>query len=195
MKILEAANEVFKEKGYDGTSMQEIADKAGVNKSMLHYYYRSKDKLFHKVFQSIFSKFVSATAGIFSQDLDILEKIRLFIDTHIDFLMRNPDMPAFIIHEIRRNPELIADVFKSQGQENLVSSFFNSLQEAVKEGKINPVDPVQLLMNIISMNLFPFAAKNIVTSVFQVTDDQFTILMNQRKSEIFNMVKIMLENK
>ncbi len=48
-KIFKAAKDVFHRKGFDGTRMQEIADKANINMSMLHYYYRSKDKLFEKV--------------------------------------------------------------------------------------------------------------------------------------------------
>ena len=95
-KIFESATEVFVEKGMDGARMQDIANHAGINKALLHYYFRTKDQLFNKVFEMIAGKMFRKFAPVFDENLSLEEKIRFFFRAHISFLQENPRLPAFI---------------------------------------------------------------------------------------------------
>jgi len=109
-KIFEAATDVFLEKGLDGSRMQDIATHAGINKSLLHYYYRTKDQLFNSVFEMIARKMLKKFAPVFDTNLTLEDKIRFFFREHITFLQENPRLPGFILNEINRNPERIKKI-------------------------------------------------------------------------------------
>ena len=104
-KIFDAAHEVFTQKGMDGAKMQEIADRAGINKALLHYYYRTKEKLYEAVVRVIISKALPAIWHVIESDLPLEEKIKRFIETYIGIISRNPFIPLFIISEINKHPE------------------------------------------------------------------------------------------
>jgi TetR/AcrR family transcriptional regulator len=106
-KIFEAATDVFVEKGMDGARMQDIATLAGINKALLHYYFRTKDQLFSKVFEKIAKRMFSKFAPVFDENLTLEEKIRFFFNAHISFMKDNPRLPGFILNELNRNPARI----------------------------------------------------------------------------------------
>ena len=112
-KIFEAATEVFINKGMDGSRMQDIANHAGINKSLLHYYFRTKDKLFNAVFEKIAEQLFKRFAPVFDEKLSLEEKIRFFYREHIEFLKNNPRLPSFILNEINRNPERIRKLLRT----------------------------------------------------------------------------------
>lgn len=109
-KILEAAKEVFIEKGNDGARMQEIADKAGINKSLLHYYYRTKEKLFESVFKFAFSQFAPKFLNTFNTGEDFFTQLRKFIDIYIDLISKNSFIPMFILNEVNRKKQALFPV-------------------------------------------------------------------------------------
>ena len=104
MKILLAAHRVFIRKGMDGARMQEIADEAGINKALLHYYFHSKDQLFNEVFYGILSQMIPRLVVIFSGDEPFLEKVEAIVTEYDTYLSRNPILPQFIYREINRDP-------------------------------------------------------------------------------------------
>jgi AcrR family transcriptional regulator len=104
-RIFEAACRVFQRKGYFGTRMQEIADEANINKSMLHYYYRSKDQLFQKVYRQQMGRILPVMFELWNADLPLDEKVEKIVDNFYSFLGTNPRMPHFFIHEMNENPE------------------------------------------------------------------------------------------
>ncbi len=104
-KILEAAKQVFMENGLDGARMQDIADKAGINKALLHYYFRSKDKLFERIFVEEAQKFMPKVSTIMLSEISLFEKIEKFMSEYIDTLSQNPLLANFIMNEINRNPK------------------------------------------------------------------------------------------
>ncbi len=110
-KILEAAKEVFLKKGFDGARMQEIADTAGINKAMLHYYFRTKDRLFEHIFVTAISNIFPKVGGIFISDAPFEDKIRAFIRDYLSFILQNPFLPIFILHEMSANPERLIEHF------------------------------------------------------------------------------------
>ena len=181
--ILEAAKKVFIQEGMDGARMQEIADEAGINKSLLHYYYRSKDKLFEAVFKEAFFKFIPNIIDLMNSELPLFEKIRLFAINYIDIINKNPLMPVFILHELNRDPAKVAEMIKSTGIDP--SIIINQINEEVAKGEIIPIDPFHLVINLISMCIFPFVAQPILQRViFNEDAEVYADFIAQRKNEV-----------
>lgn len=186
-KILEAAKIIFLEKGFDGARMQEIADEAGINKALLHYYFRSKEKLFDAIFQEAFQQFIPKIAEIMMTDKPLFEKLEFFIDTYLTMLSNNPHLPSFVLHEINRNPEKLVNIFKNFGIKPEYLGM--AIAKEVEAGNIKPVQPIHLIVNILGMCLFPFIAKPIIKGfLFSNNDKMFSEFLSERKKEIKQFV-------
>lgn len=167
-KILHAAQNVFIQKGMDGARMQEIADEAGINKALLHYYFRTKEKLFDAIFKKVFSNILPNIMGMVDSDLPIETKLGVFIENYINILMKNPFLPTFILKEMNRNPEFLASILKGTGIQP--AKIFSMLEKEMDAGKIRRMDPRDLLINILGLSIFPIAAKPLMTIMFFEND-------------------------
>lgn len=187
-KILNAARIVFHRKGLHGARMQDIADKAGINKALLHYYFRSKDQLFEAVFrealQHLFPKFID----IWSAEALLTDKITAFIHSYIDALRENPFLPAFVLHEINQNPEQFTRSFIPREALGVVRSLLEQIAKEGREGKIKLIDPRQLLVNMLSLCIFPFAAKPMITRIMGMNEKEFSLFIQQRKEVVTHLI-------
>ncbi len=182
-KIFETAKNVFIRSGLEGARMQEIADEAGINKSLLHYYFRTKEKLFKAVFQYAFKRFLPKADELLNSDLCFEERIRNFINLYIDLLLENPFIPSFILCEINRDPEGVIELFKGLGSNPM--KFDTLIREEVEQGNIRQIDSKQLIVNILSMCIFPMAARPIlVPMIFNNDPRVFKKFLESRKKEI-----------
>ncbi len=183
-RILAAARKVFTTKGMAGARMQDIADKAGINKALLHYYFRDKDKLFEVVFLEEAQKFFPKINNIFNSDVSLFEKIENFVNEYIDEMQKNPYLPWFVMNEINRDPDQF--MYKIWGKENLPKpgKFLAQIQYEIKKGTIKRISPVHLLMNLLSMTIFPFVAKPMLTRNLRISDGQFRSIMEERRKEV-----------
>jgi len=187
-KILDAAAEVFEEKGMDGARMQEIADRAGINKSLLHYYYRNKEKLFKSVFNLLAKRMFSKFLDHFKTDMPFEDKIRMFYKEHISFIQKNPKLPAFIINEISKNPKLISELFDTTYLTDVRRNLIEQYEQEVKEGKYISCDPYQLMTNIISLSIFPFLGRGIIEVLIGEDKRDFDTFTEERKSDAAEFV-------
>lgn len=183
-KILEAARKVFTTKGMAGARMQDIADDAGINKALLHYYYRDKEKLFETIFLDEAQKFFPKINAIFQSDDPLFEKIEKFVNEYIDEMLENPYLPWFVLNEINRDPDQF--MYKIWGESNLPkpAKFLEQIETEVRKGTIKRISPVHLLMNLLSMTIFPFVAKPMITRNMRMNELQFREAMEQRRKEI-----------
>ncbi len=186
-QILDAAENIFQTKGMNGARMQEIADKAGINKAMLHYYYRSKQLLFEAVFKNAFSLLAPQLNAILNDDSSIEEKVRNFTHSYITFISRHPYLPNFVIQELNRNPDFIEKIQESSAFPTL-DKFNAQVEKEVKAGALNPIDGKQLFVHIISLNIFPFVAKPLIKGFLKLADQDFEELMEQRKTEVSEFI-------
>ena len=187
-KILDAAQTVFVRKGKDGTRMQEIADEAGINKSLLHYYYRSKEKLFGSVFKFAFSKFAPDLVNIFNIDEHILINIENFIHQYIDLITKNPFIPIFIFNEVnKKDASFVISVIKSSGMN--VDFIKEQVNEAIKKGVIKETDANALFVNIIGLCVFPFIGKPLLKVVlFDDNEKAYKDFLEKRKTEVTELI-------
>lgn len=186
-KILEAAKQVFMEKGIDGARMQDIADKAGINKALLHYYFRSKEKLFEMIFMEEARKFMPKVTSIMVSELTLFEKVEKFVGEYIDTLLQNPLLPIFILNEINRNPkDAIKKIFGNQRPP--IDKVDELIAKLVKKGEIKPIKGYELMVNMVSLCIFPFLARPMVQWITKANDEEFMNLMELRKKTVVKFV-------
>lgn len=183
-KILAAARKVFTTKGMAGARMQDIADEAGINKALLHYYYKDKDKLFETVFIEEAQKFFPKINAIFNSEQPLFKKIEDFVSEYIDEMQENPYLPWFVMNEMNRDPEQFMSKVWGKNTRPNPSKLLEQVAQEIKAGHIRPVHPLHLLMNMISMTIFPFLARPMFTRNLRLSEKQFKEAMEQRKKEI-----------
>lgn len=163
-RIIQAARRVFLKKGMTGARMQEIADEAGINKALLHYYFRNKEKLFEQIFEEVIVRISEGLKKIFESDMSVLERLKSIVDIYNDILLDNRYLPFFVLNEMNRNPEMFAKLFEQKVVVHM-RKLFIEIQKEVERGEINSINPAHLLLNILSLIIFPFAAYPVMLNI------------------------------
>ncbi len=190
-RILEAAMKVFTRRGFAATRTEDIAKEAGINRTLLHYYYRDKQTIFNLIFETRFKEFFKGLFLIFEADnISLFDKIRRMVDHEISMLMKHPDLARFIITEIAHNPELLIEYGKKLGMNPRVlkQSFEDLVAREIREDIIKPIEGRQLLMNIMSLCIYPLVAKPIILTMMNVDEAAFGNMMEQRKTEVSEFI-------
>ena len=196
-RILQAAEKEFFEKGYAGARTTSIAEAAGVTHAMLHYYFRTKDNLFERIVAEKVNKLGDIIlSAIGDENLPLEERIRQGIERHFDFIAANRDLPRFIVNEVLTRPEHIE--MMKQNALRIVNSLLDNLQHEIDEyaskGLCRSIDARMLLVDIVSLNVFPFIAAPIVKGVIGSKYENYDEFLALRKKEnvitILNKLKI-----
>jgi TetR/AcrR family transcriptional regulator len=195
-RILEAARTVFLRHGTAGARMQEIAREAGVNQALLHYYFRTKERLSAAVFQQIASRIFPALAQTLAADISLDEKIDGLIGVYLDNLSRNPFVPGYLISELHHHPERVQQLLTvaiGADPRAVLPPLFKKLEkqidERVRAGTMRRIQPHQLVINLISLCIFPFAARPMLSIVFGMDNPAFTRFIDQRRKEVPEFVR------
>lgn len=196
-RILQAAEKEFFEKGYAGARTASIAEAAGVTHAMLHYYFRTKDKLFEQIVAgkiNMLGDIILSAIG--DGNLPLEERIRQGVERHFDFIAANRDLPRFIVNEVLSRPNHI-EIMKRNALHvvnNLLSSLQGEIDEYAARGLCRKVDARMLLIDIVSLNVFPFMAAPIVYSAIGDSYSNYDEFLAMRKKEnvetILNKLKI-----
>ncbi|EKY06382.1 TetR/AcrR family transcriptional regulator [Capnocytophaga sp. oral taxon 380] len=191
-RIKAAARKVFHQKGFAGTRTRDIAEEAGINHAMLNYYFRSKEKLFEMVMMETMAQFFKGVNLMLNDENTSLdEKIDLIVSNYVDLLLKEPELPTFILNEVRPNPQ--AFVEQNPIKEALTHSVLTrQYAEAVARGEVTEPNLMQAILNVIGLVIFPFIAKPILTSIINIPEEQYKALMLQRKTLIPQWIKAML---
>jgi TetR/AcrR family transcriptional regulator len=182
-KILESAREIFVHKGFEGARMQEIADHAGINKALLHYYFRGKEKLFAAVFKNTILQIGPALSAFFNEDIPLEVKVWKFVDNYLELIKKFPQMPLFIMNEISTNPERILQQLNFEAYLDF-QKLEKQLREEFKQGHIIKVDIRHFIVNIIGLTVFPFAAKIIIQKNLGIKEEDWLQFIEERKKVI-----------
>jgi AcrR family transcriptional regulator len=193
-RIIASAERLFYQKGKAGASMQDIADDAGINRTLLNYYFRTKDQLFEAVFRNAMARFVPNLAHMLQSDMPIAEYLPQMIETVIDTMLENPQIPIFVLQELTSNPDRMPEIIKEMGIDPELT--IEKIGEESKKGSSALPDPRQVILNILSLCIFPFAARPVVTEILYGGDnDAFISAMHQRKQMLPNLVeRFMIQN-
>ncbi len=193
-KIFESATEVFLERGMDGARMRDIADHAGINKALLHYYYRTKDHLFNAVFENIAGRILKKFSPVLDPSLSLDDKIRFFYREHINFLQENPRLPGFFLNEINRNPERVKKLISGFDLNNLWLLIYTQHKKELDEYKIDASMMPQVMSSIVALSIFPFAARGIFEAIFEKQGMSFNRYLEERKEFAADFVINALKN-
>ena len=186
-KILNAAKKVFLTKGMDGARMQDIADEAGINKALLHYYFRSKDKLFEQIFMEVVSGVLPRIFAILESETTLFQKIELFCNEYISQLIQTPYVPIFILNEINRQPKTFLKKVLGK-RKPPIGKVVAQIEKEIKAGVIKRIGPLQLMMNTLSLCIFPFLACPMIQLITGMDNKEFNGLMEQRKKEVPQLI-------
>lgn len=190
-RILMAAEQVFLEKGMDGARMQDIADRAGINKALLHYYFRSKEKLFNAIFISNFQQFIPIVDLVIQEDMNLDVALKRMANLYIELLSAKPYLPIFIISEINRNPKQIeTNVIDKMG----IRGIINKILQKMNKDNSYFVDPRQIVISTISAIIFPFIAKQLlIPLVFNNSSASFDQFMEERREFLPVMIDSLMQ--
>lgn len=180
LKIFEAAREIFQSKGLEGARMQEIADKAEINKSMLHYYYRSKEKLFEKVYQLSIIRLIPQIASLLNEDIPLEQKLRNFTEKYLELIKHNPDIPLFVLHEMNKNPGRMKSFMLNEIGKK-VQPFLDQIREEREKGNTVDLPAEQIMANIMSLLIFPFMGKPVFQVIFEMNEKDYETFIEERQ--------------
>ena len=188
-RILEAARSVFIRRGTAGARMQEIAAAVGVNQALLHYYFRSKNALSAAVFEQLASRLFAALLQALAEESTLDEKIDRIVALYHDNLSKNPFLPGYIIAELQHHPErietLLARIGGGRDPRQVVLPLFVRLGEQieaeVRAGRMRPIGPRQFVVNLVSLCIFPFAARPMLAMMLGLDDDAFPSFIDERR--------------
>ncbi len=184
-KILKAAEELFLEKGFALTSTVAIAKKAGCNQALVHYYFRTKDRLVEAVLREKFNLFLSAFMKIDEESDSFEERVRRKVETHFDIMAANPRLPFLIINELAGNPNRIEFVKTMINDLHLkvFDDFSRQLREEIAAGRVRPMAPPDMILTVMSLNAMLFLGQPIITKVFDLGEAEFRAFAQHRKDE------------
>lgn len=182
--ILQVARKVFIENGLAGSRMQDIADQAGYNKALLHYYFTSKNKLFDIVFEEEVGNFFTHLADILMAELPLFEKIEKIVSLDIERLTLFPGLPNFMLNEMNHNPDVILKRLKKLPMEMIIGNFQKQINAELRKGIIKKVSAQQLLINIQSLCVFPFIARPMIKGLMQMDEKTYQSMIQKRKTEV-----------
>ena len=186
-QILNAAEFEFLTNGYKATKTTQIAKRAGVTHAMLHYYYQSKENLFNKIFEDKIETLKAPIVALAqNKDIDLRDRIRKIIELHFDFLKTYPDLPHFLINEMRSNPQLIKILREKVGDtlRETFATIQTEIDEYVAKGIMKPISAFDLFLDIVSLNVFTFISLPIFRHIAYDKEREQQLIENRKKEII-----------
>ncbi|MEL5893398.1 TetR/AcrR family transcriptional regulator [Bacteroides sp. GD17] len=193
-KIIETAQQLFMKNGFAETNMSDIAAAAGINRPALHYYFRTKDKMFQAVFGNIILSLAPEIQGIMLQDKPISERIGKIIDAYFNTFFRNPYLPIFMVREIERDMSHLVSTARELRLEGYFQEIANGLQSEMNAGKLKQVPLHVVFLTFYGLLVFPFLTRKLSTAVFFDKDEDFEEMLAGWKSQIIMQMEHLLCN-
>jgi len=190
-RILDAAHTVFLRRGTAGARMQEIAKEAAVNSALLHYYFRSKERLAEAVFQRAAMQLMPAVIRILGSDVELEAKVEQVVEVELHQLQKAPYLPGYILSELAHHPEragqLVAAVTGMVPAEigmRVGAVLGEQIDQRVRAGHMHPIAPDQFIVNLLSMCVFPFAARPMLMALLGFDQAGFDRFIDRRRQEL-----------
>ncbi len=192
-QILQEAENLFVEKGFSGTSTTDIAKRVGCNQALVHYYFRTKENLFQRIFvEKLESGCSTLIEPLSNTDTDFFDKLRYTIGVYFDFLAKNPQLAFFVLKEIIGNSnrlEFVYEFFMSNSiRANLYNTIDSIVQAEVEKGTIRTITTVNLVLDVISLTVFNFLALPIYDKLSESSESERQQFVADRKEEIITLI-------
>ena len=188
--ILETAERLFLDKGFALTSTTEIPRETVSNQALVHYYFRTKEQLFIRIFEEKIKIFAGAFFSIDEKPGTFLEKLTRKIESHFVIIAQNPKIPFLIINEITTNPQRIKALHKSIGEypASIIRKVNEELEEAIAQGEVRPITVLDLILTVLSLNVLPQLLRPILEEVMPLPPEEVQKLIARRKEENVKLI-------
>jgi len=188
--IFDAALRVFACEGRRGARMQEIADAAGINKAMLHYYFRDKETLYEEVFAFTMRRFMASFGSSLKEAPTFEQTLRAFIDGYVDFVRSNEDAMRLMVNENLRGGSLLGRHLReaTKAGDAPPTILVETIASAAEAGEIRPVDPDHTVISVISTCLFFFVARPTVEIMHPAAGEDWNAFVEARKDHLFDLI-------
>lgn len=190
-RILDAAHEVFLRRGTAGARMQDIAAEAGVNHALLHYYFRSKERLARAVFQRAIDRLLPPVLQLLASDLPLEEKVGRVVQHELEHLARAPYLPGYVLAELNQNPDRAAQLMGARAEHVLMETRRPALEvvarqidERVRAGTMRRIAQEDFIVNLVSLCIFPFAARPMIATILEWDRDRWNEFIERRRTEL-----------
>lgn len=192
-RILACAEKLFLEKGFDATSMSDIALCAGINRPTLHYYFRTKDKMFRAVLARIVLSFVPRVYEIVaSSDKPVVERVSQVADAYIAIFMAKPCLPLFMAREIQRDFDFLVRMLRQEQIDRYVHKIIRALQTEMDEGKLKKMPLRTLFYTFYGLLVFPFLSRRLTESLLLEEGESFADMLAGWKKQVVAQVCALL---
>lgn len=193
-QIIETAQQIFIEKGFAGTSMSDIAATVGINRPTLHYYFRTKDKMFKAVFGSIVISLMPKIHDIIKLDIPFVDRMGMVLDEYIELFTKEPYLPKFICGEIQRDVNHLLEAAKELQFEAALTLIKDNLLAEMEAGKIKKIPLPMVFLTFYSLLTYPFLVRNLITTLFLDNEEDFTSFLQEWKQHIITELTNLLSN-
>lgn len=187
-RILHVARDLFIKNGFKGTSVRDIATKAETNVAMVNYYFRSKYKLFEVIFEETLDTLWQKIFTSLTSDREFFELVEVWITSYYETLMENPHIPSFLLTEVSLDPGKLTDRFKERDPYNLYLKISERIREEVKKGTIRATPPLDFLLNVLSLCIFPFILDNLARPLADVSGEEYHSMLIKHKTYVVDFV-------
>ena len=190
LAILKAAEELFLEQGFEQTTTKQIAQRAGCNQALLHYYYRTKDNLFVQIFEEK-AKFIAThflDINLTAQTLE--ERISQMVELHFELFRKNPRLVPFLLKEVLSDPVRVAPILDKikQYMVKIFGKIDEALHEEIEKGAARPVSTLNVILTLVSLDMAPFIIAPVLQRVLDLTDEQLDEQLDKRKPEVVEIL-------
>jgi TetR/AcrR family transcriptional regulator len=190
-RILGAATAEFAAHGYFGARTQAIADAAGVNKAMLHYYFRSKENLYGHVIKAAFARILTQVGEAWLHKGPLKTRLQGVVDSYMDNYERNPGFLKIILREVVDGGERFRSIFKEMREKDFLSAEWTPMDlmaRVAEELGLSPRETVHLLVNLIGMCVISFTSPPLLESLLSFDVSDFQAFLRERRVAIKSMM-------
>lgn len=192
LQMIRAARRLFVEKGFEETTMCDIAEKAGVNRSTLHYYFANKDVMFRAVFSSIVETLKPRLGEIMASDRPLIDRLEMVIGEYFDRFIEDPQVPGFIISEIQRDADHLVATAREMHYDRVFSTVRDALADEMRSGRLRRVPMYMVFSTIYGGIAFPFVTRNLFESWFKMDEEGFRAMITDWRQCLIMQVRNLL---
>lgn len=187
-KILHCARDLFISKGYRGTSVRDIATASGTNVAMVNYYFHSKYALFELIFEEALDILYKRVFANITPNIPFKEMVRRWVDSYYEILLEYPQIPIFILNEITTNPEKLTERFRKRNPYIILQQLSTQITDEIARGNIREIPPIDFMLNILSLCIFPFTFRNLVAPMAEISHEQYDLLLRAHKLQVIDFI-------
>lgn len=187
-KIIDVSRELFIKNGFRGTTVRDIAAAADVSVAMVNYYFQSKHKLFETIFEESFDMLTSRVFEAIDSDLPFFDMLRKWVYSYYDVMAELPSLPAFVLTEITRNPDMLEERLRLENPYQVYAKLAIRINEEVKNGVIRDISLPDFLLNILSLSIFPFVLGPVAVSFLNFSRKEYEGMLESHKEDVVEFI-------